>query len=222
MKTILSLALIIGLLSPDMSNAQGWGEVPVIKLFSEANFRGDYIEVEAEWSARSNRDPWNDRIASIYIPAGWEVWVYEHSLFRGDYFVLTNHWNGRNRRNWCGRISSIRIVKTTGYCPPAGWGYGGRGHSSDIVPVTVFEDSHFDGASLRIGREWSAENSRSFWNDRISSIYVPEGYRVIAYEHTYFRGRQLVIEGNWSAPRGRNWWNDEISSIRVERIRDYH
>lgn len=73
---------------------------------------------------------------------------------------------------------------------------------------------------MRIYGEWTAERGYDFWNDRISSVYVPEGYRVILYEHSYFRGRRLVLESHWSAPRGETWWNDRISSIRVERVWD--
>ena len=215
MKTILTSLLILLGFAPIFSlNGQ-----ETVKLFFDSNYRGDYLNVTDEWSVRSSRDPWNDHISSIHIPSGWEVWVYEDSYFRGRHWVLTNSWNGRNNRYWCDRISSIRVVKNR-----RGWegdhhcdGRPGRGHRNK-VPVTIFEHDHFNGSSKRIYWEWTVEHSNEFWNDRISSIFVPEGYRVIAYEHSYFRGRCLVLENNWSAPRGQNWWNDRISSIRIERI----
>lgn len=188
---------------------------PVVRLFSQPGFRGDYLEIAQEWSARDRQDPWNDGVASIGVPEGWEVWVYEDSYFRGRREVFRGSWDGRRERFWCGRISSIRVVRpdrpNRPYRPPV---------IENRVPVTVFQDVHFEGASMRIYGEWTAERGYDFWNDRISSVYVPEGYRVILYEHSYFRGRRLVLESHWSAPRGETWWNDRISSIRVERVWD--
>lgn len=184
-----------------------------ITLYKDHKFRGERITVAHSWSALESGDPWNDNIESIRVPDGWEVWAFEHSYFRGNHMVITSDWDGRSNRRWRDCISSIKVVRRSGYT------HGG-GHPQNHyhrVPVTIFEDDNFDGAAMRIGREWTTLNSDDFWNDRISSIYVPDGFRVIIYEHSYFRGRSMVLDKSWSAPRGKNWWNDQVSSIRVER-----
>lgn len=213
MKTIMPvsfLCLVVLSLAPITASGQ-YG--PVVKLFQNERYRGDYITVDYSWSALDANDPWNDAIESIRIPEGWEVWAYEHSYFRGDRMVLTHNWNGRRNRRWKGRISSVKVVKRSPYSEADGHN---QGHF-DRVPVTIFEDDNFDGAARRVLWEWTASRGEEYWNDRISSIYVPEGFRVVVYEHSYFRGRSMVLNKSWSAPRGENWWNDQISSLRVER-----
>jgi hypothetical protein len=214
MKAVPFLSLLLLLLTFFSAAAQS---NDAVKIYTNQKYRGDHLNVYEEWSAYDGDDPWNDNIESIRIPNGWEVWVYSDGYFRGDRWILTSNWNGRNNRRWCDRISSLRIVRKN---RSDHWDdYGGFNHQIGYrIPVTIFEDANFEGSSRRIQWEWTATNTDRFWNDRISSIYVPEGFRVILYEHTYFRGRRMVIEQSWSAPRGKNWWNDQVSSIRVERI----
>jgi len=211
MKTIMpvSFLLLFFFLTTTASGQYG----PAIKLFQDERYRGNYITVDYSWSALDANDPWNDAIESIQIPEGWEVWVYEHSYFRGDRMELTRDWDGRSDRKWKDCISSVKVVKRNPYSDADG---RHQGHF-DRVPVTIFEDDNYDGPARRVFWEWTASDGDNFWNDRISSIYVPDGYRVIVYEDAYFRGKSMTLDQSWSAPRSENWWNDQISSLRVEK-----
>jgi hypothetical protein len=95
----------------------------------------------------------------------------------------------------------------------------------------VFEHANYAGASA----EWSKGTSISDltkwntptgakWNDRISSLKVGSGVRVLAYENINFGGRCITFSSARDYDRldsqnanlsGRENWNDRISSLKV-------
>lgn len=207
--------------------------LPPLIAYHTADFRGDQLTIRGDWSARSPRDYWNDAINSIVVPRGFEAVLYEHAGFRGEYLVVRGEWSSREDRYWFNRISSIQLQPIRGR--GRGHAYGHRrpdhphrthtcgpscGDDCGFTPtpeITVFEHHSFRGEALTIRGEWSVEYSNDFWNDRISSIYVPRGYAVILYEDSFFRGRSVVIEGSWNTGSHYDFWNDRISSLRVVR-----
>ena len=58
-------------------------------------------------------------------------------------------------------------------------------------------------------------STKFFWNDKISSIQVPQGWKIILYEHENFGGRSLTLTSDWTVRAWNDFWNDRISSIRV-------
>jgi hypothetical protein len=55
-----------------------------------------------------------------------------------------------------------------------------------------------------------------FPDDALSSLVVPEGYRVVLYEHPNFGGKSYTIN-NTKTQFYISGWNDKTSSIRVYR-----
>lgn len=193
-----------------------------VVLYADANFCGESMVLHSDWSASHPRSFWNDAIASVIVPRGWEVWLYEHSNFRGASIALTYDWSVVDNPWWRNRVSSVRVV------PSNRGNYGrrpsrpdrpgrNRGNYRDRPEVILYEHADFNGSALAIRGDWSIRYRDDFWNDRISSIYVPPGYAVILYEHSNFRGRSILLEGSWRVIRARDWWNDRISSIQVLR-----
>lgn len=202
---------------------------PVL-AFTGDNFRGSNIRLEDNWSVGNRFDYWNDAINSIKVPRGYEAHLFEHAHFRGEYIVIRGNWSSRDNRYWCNRISSIRIVpigRRNGYrhdhhahqlpVHTCGLACGDNCGYRPAPIITIFEHGGFRGASEQIQGEWSIYNYGDFWNDRISSIYVPRGYAVILYEHKHFQGNSIIIDGAWSVNSSHDYWNDQISSIRVVR-----
>lgn len=218
-------------------SAQAYG--PPIKAFHRSDFRGEQIYIHADWSVNNSRDRWNNAINSLIIPRGYEAHLFERKGFQGGYLVVRGEWSSQQDRYWFNRISSIRLVPVSNHRYRRG---GGRDYGRDhrdyrrsdshvcgpacgtnctYVPaptITVFEHHSYGGASLTITGEWSVNYSDDFWNDRISSVYVPRGYAVILYEDAHFRGRSVVLEHSWNPYSSGDFWNDRISSIRVIRI----
>jgi cytolysin (calcineurin-like family phosphatase) len=79
--------------------------------------------------------------------------------------------------------------------------------------IQFFENENFGGA------RWSffcGEPSPAYsaWNDEITSMKIPDGYKVIAYEHALYGGAQKTFVG-W-VPNVGSDFNDIISSIKLE------
>lgn len=94
-----------------------------------------------------------------------------------------------------------------------------------------FEHENFAGASVEWSKgadvsdltKWNTPTGAK-WNDRISSIKVGSGVRVLIYEHTNFKGRCMTLSSGREYPyltgqnanlSGKEHWSDRISSLKV-------
>jgi hypothetical protein len=81
--------------------------------------------------------------------------------------------------------------------------------------VTFFEHSEYRGSYKSYGPGQSVSNLKNIgFNDKISSIKVPEGLRVVAYEDAGFSGSSKTITSDVDFNDQR--FNDRISSFRIE------
>ena len=88
------------------------------------------------------------------------------------------------------------------------------------VPLTIYENSDFDGIYKKIGISEVA--LMETWEDRISSLRISEGYQVKIYEHTQFKGKWVALSTDQANLKKINF-NDIISSIKVEKYnKDSH
>lgn len=79
--------------------------------------------------------------------------------------------------------------------------------------VTVYADAHYAGASQTLAAGWyDLERLREVGDDAISSLKVPDGWRVTLYEHAGFRGRCRTVYGDSPDLRG---FDDLASSLVV-------
>jgi hypothetical protein len=87
------------------------------------------------------------------------------------------------------------------------------------VDAMFYSDIEYQGDTLAVGTERSYVGSE--WNDRISSVYVPQGRTVVLYEHADYGGESLTLSGDdvdlrmSAGPSIDGTWNDVASSIRV-------
>ena len=81
-------------------------------------------------------------------------------------------------------------------------------------PVKFFEHSNHQGVvmSYNVGNYASVPHH---WNDKISSIKIPHGLKVIVFEHSNFAGACKTITGNWTVYAWNDYWNDRISSFKI-------
>lgn len=197
-----------------------------VVLYSKADFSGDRIALDNDWSARSHQNSWNDEVASIEVPRGYEVWLYEHPGFRGRALVISQDWSVRDNPGWRKRISSIRLISPydQDYSPPERRSHHRHDHCQEgheAHGVTLYSKKDFSGASMTLLRDWSVSRHQDSWDDRISSMYIPEGYEVVLYEDSRFRGRSTLLKGTWSRRRQREFWEEQgfwhnrVSSIEI-------
>jgi hypothetical protein len=83
--------------------------------------------------------------------------------------------------------------------------------------VVIYTDAYYKGqsASLLPGT-YATMAQAGFADDALSSLTVPEGYRVILYEHPNFGGKSYTIT-NSKTMFTISGWNDRASSIAVYR-----
>lgn len=86
--------------------------------------------------------------------------------------------------------------------------------------IYIYQDANYGGrtASLGLGSyNLASLNAKGFYNDDLSSIKVPWGYKVTLYWDDNFSGATKVITSDTSYIG--NDWNDKVSSIKVEKAR---
>ncbi|NNC84285.1 MAG: hypothetical protein HKN79_11975 [Flavobacteriales bacterium] len=182
-----------------------------VAVFTRTEYRGDHKFITSDWT--SAEGCFSFGIESIRIPAQWEVWVYEGDNFTGRHMKLTEDWDGMGKNDWRWRddIRSLRVIRST------------IGLEPDVPArpsIQIYEHADRTGASFELTGEWSALGSDDFWNDRISSIVIPQGIEVHVFEHTGYRGKVKILKRDWRAKEPDHFWNDRISSIKVI-TRDY-
>jgi hypothetical protein len=83
--------------------------------------------------------------------------------------------------------------------------------------VRIFEHGGYGGAAAYV-REFDAPELAGGWDNIISSVQVPEGYRFVGYDYQNYQGDSIEIIGNWTLNEDNKQWNDRISSFRWMKI----
>jgi pimeloyl-ACP methyl ester carboxylesterase len=88
-----------------------------------------------------------------------------------------------------------------------------------VIDAMFHSDIEFQGDTLTLPADLAFVGPE--WNDRISSVHVPDGRTVVLYEHAEFGGESLTLSGDaidlrmFPGPALDGTWNDAASSIRV-------
>jgi hypothetical protein len=81
--------------------------------------------------------------------------------------------------------------------------------------VCFYEHTRFGGNSFCLNRGQSIAALPREWNDRISSISIRPGLKVVIFENGNYSGARAEMTQSGELPN--LWWNDRISSVSVER-----
>jgi len=84
--------------------------------------------------------------------------------------------------------------------------------STSAQSVVVFTDTHFSGESQTLRAGDYLLSNLTIGNDAISSIKLPEGFKVLAFENDNFGGDFFEITVSLTSL---DFWADRISSIKV-------
>ncbi len=177
-----------------------------ITLYTDPDFQGWQYTLHENWSQNYGEAM---NIESIRVSPGWQIEVYTGPGFTGDRRVLTSDWNGRGQDawQWCNHIYSVKILQRPRIC--------GTPDPPPVPMVTLFEHQNFQGKTLQLEADWTIQRWNEFWNDRVSSISIPQGLVVTVFEHSNFTGRSMTLRGDWSARAWNDAWNDRISSVQI-------
>ncbi len=78
--------------------------------------------------------------------------------------------------------------------------------------VNIYTVCQFNGEGANIDK--NIPKLSASWNDRINSIYIPDGMIVKVFEHDNYGGKSKVLSSNWDSCNDLSWQN-KISSIQI-------
>ena len=147
----------------------------------------------------------NDALSSIVVPPGMKAILYENENLIGLHKVVTSS-TDFSRTYFNDMTSLIEVIDLTG--------------ETAEKKVTLFQDANYRGASqdLSVGqgvKGYTFSDFETIGNDKLSSIYVREGIKVILYENANFTGKQKVITENTDLCRGSADFNDKASAMKI-------
>ncbi len=84
----------------------------------------------------------------------------------------------------------------------------------------MYEDIGYRGSTFNcpVGHTSDVTLWNNNWNDKASSIIIPQGLRAVFYEHANRGGAQLHLHAGAVANLVDLGWNDKISSVDVFRV----
>lgn len=150
---------------------------------------------------REGPDTWNDKAGSVKVPAGWTVRLCSEpggagrcADFTQAHPKLGNTYVGNDSASW------VKVVKGT--LPPV------------FACPRVFENDGYGGMFTEVCNDVSTWVGTP-WNDKITSILLPGGWKVRACSETEFTGVCSDIDADvWNA-RDLSVGNDRITSMKI-------
>jgi hypothetical protein len=84
------------------------------------------------------------------------------------------------------------------------------GTTAAQAQVVLYKTNNFTGEKLEITEDWRVPGGTP-WNDVVSSIKVPTGWKIMIYQHG-FSGNSLELTKDWVADSA---WKNQISSVKI-------
>jgi|GEM_PF-2000192 len=83
--------------------------------------------------------------------------------------------------------------------------------------VWFFEHENFKGKKLVLkAGTYTLEQLGNDWNDRISSILIPEGYEIQIFENDNFSGYNANLDGYWQeGTTMQRWSNEDYKQLKI-------
>lgn len=169
----------------------------------------------------------DNQIASVRVPQGMSVTLYENRNWSGRFLTLTSDASANDlaAKNFFKITSSVVIERALAGATPVVQVVPVvtvAAASADAKPrsVIIYQDD-FSGASKELGRGDYDFAGFGFGNDQLSSVRIPDGMQVILFENVSFAGRSVTLTKDAGAATLRNLnFNDQASSLRVKDLND--
>lgn len=209
-------SLIIEYKSPQNPNDPGgYGNTSgnYATFYSDCDFNGNALRLMPGRYTGTKLGVLKNAIASVQVPYGLRVTAYTNSdnMF-GQSVQITQDISCMDY-TMKNRIASLVIEQ----------GYGNNNNGNNNNPndaVIIYVDDNYRGQSamLRPGNYATMTEAGNFPDNAISSLYVPDGYRVVLYEYANFSGKNFTITASRSSFFLTSW-NDKASSLIVYKDR---
>jgi hypothetical protein len=188
-----------------------YGNGPQVILYEDCSLRGNNRSLNPGRYNKWDMGIRNDGLSSIRIPSGYSVTIYKDENFRGgsqtfygNVYCLDGSWNDQ--------ASSVVISGPgSSYTPPVN---NGNNYPSARDRVVVYDRCEYGGASFGFSPGRYNQGSLGIGSDRISSVRIPNGFRITVYQNKDFNGYSRTFYGDEYCLDGQ--WNDQISSMIVD------
>lgn len=168
---------------------------PMVTLY-EGDFTGNYKDLRAGKYSMDRLGIRNDELSSISIPRGFRVTLFDGDAFEGRSLMLTSDARAADLHDaQFSNITSSIIIEA-------------------IPMVVIFEG---DYAGVRKVLDPGKYRGVDIGVAGVSSVKVPEGYRVTLFEKDNFSGRSLVLTHDTGTDYlAKNKFDNLTSSLVVE------
>lgn len=211
-----------------------------VRVYSDINYRGSSRTFDTGAYNANELGVGDNAISSIKVPAGYSLIIFSGRNFTGDRMTIT-HDISKLGDDWNDKISSLRVIRAgeSDYDNSYNRNYGNNAYNRDYdnnrygrnnrnnsysrndysylsnrSQVTLFENASYAGGRASLSPGYYKMNDLGIPNDALSSIYIPQGFRVTLYKEDNFRGQQMTLTRSSSALSGD--WNDAVSSIYIQ------
>lgn len=177
--------------------------VPVLRLYTEKYYKGDYKDVYAnvDWIG----DTWDNKVKSLRVLNDirpMKITLYEHGSYTGDSRQINGRIEDLSTVDFHNKVSSIKFETYT--------------NEYEKVPVYRFYE-HTDYRGDYMDYIASSHNIGSTFNDKFSSVKVlnkSNNVKCFVYEHQWKQGEKMEITGDISNLRNTSM-NDRITSLDI-------
>lgn len=172
-----------------------------VVLYDRPGFKGDAEVFFHSDPDLSDNLVGNDQAASIIVPEGMTIILYEHKNFKGQSVTLNRNHRNLSELGLAGKLSSIWIVA------------GSEAHQNR--GVLLFSETDFHGSAERLTADDPDLRDNSTGNDRLRSLKIPPGWTVTLYEKSNFKGRSETLRQDDPDLSNNNLGLDRVSSLRI-------
>lgn len=202
-QSFLLLIIFILILSRDVYSNQ-----PQVCFFMDENYQGESLCTTEGNSVDALPSKWNDRISSIKIPYGMVVSVSKDVNFSGKTLTFKDDVDSLLLLKWANlnnEISSFRVRSAA--CFYEFDGFSGESFClSGNESIDLYQNN-------KPANKYHIVNP---FNDRISSISIPDDTHVTIYADDEYTGKYFVLMNNFSSDElEKIGMSKEITSIKV-------
>ena len=193
------------------NNYPGTGSGSYATVYTDCNYGGNSLRLAPGYYQGDKLGLLKYDISSIEIPSNLKakVFINNEYLSGTSYTISENTSCLSNTLN--NRIGSLVIEERDG-------GYNNPQYPpANDEKVILYSDASFKGLSAAVlPGSYSTMAQAGFIDDNLSSLYLPQGYRVVLYEFENFGGKSYTVLQTKSG-FSFSGWNDKASSLKIYR-----
>ena len=85
---------------------------------------------------------------------------------------------------------------------------------AQLGSIVLYENDNSGGA-ITLHNNWNMKECDVIWDNKISSIYIPNGFKIQIFQDIDFKGKSIVLNSTISFKDTLKLWDDKISSIKI-------